>query len=107
MSLRWEPVVVDARDPSALGRWWADALGWEVDADDSFGVEIKPRSGVGPGPALVFVPGPAKADKNRARVDRPGTVVGRAGWSVMPARQVTGGLERAVLGDVDAIRLRR
>ncbi len=33
MSLEWEQVNVDARDPAALGRWWADALGWVVLAD--------------------------------------------------------------------------
>jgi predicted enzyme related to lactoylglutathione lyase len=69
MGLRWEAVVVDAEDPSALGRWWADVLGWEVDADDSFGVEVKPRHEGGSGPALVFVPGPAKAGKNRLHLD--------------------------------------
>jgi hypothetical protein len=69
MSLAWEAVVVDAEDPRALGRWWAEALGWQADGDDSFGVEIKPRGEVSSGPALVFVPGPAKAGKNRLHLD--------------------------------------
>jgi hypothetical protein len=30
MSLEWEQVIIDARDPAALGRWWCDALGWVV-----------------------------------------------------------------------------
>jgi hypothetical protein len=69
MTLRWEAVVVDAEDPSALGRWWADALGWEIDADDTFGIEIKPRREGSSRPALVFVLGPAKAGKNRLHLD--------------------------------------
>jgi predicted enzyme related to lactoylglutathione lyase len=69
MTLRWEAVVVGAEDPSALGRWWADAIGWEIDADDTFGIEIKPRREGSSGPALVFVHGPAKAGKNRLHLD--------------------------------------
>ena len=30
MSLKWEQVIVHAQDPVALGRWWAEALGWVV-----------------------------------------------------------------------------
>ena len=30
MDLEWEQIVVDASDPHALGRWWAEALGWVV-----------------------------------------------------------------------------
>src|SRR5690606_7692976 len=28
LNLEWEQVVVDAGDPLALGRWWAEALRW-------------------------------------------------------------------------------
>ena len=28
MALVWEQVVVEASDCVALGRWWAEALGW-------------------------------------------------------------------------------
>ena len=34
MALEWEQVIVDAADPSALGRWWATALEWVVFNDD-------------------------------------------------------------------------
>ena len=34
MSLEWEQLVVDARDPEALGRWWCDALPWVVVSGD-------------------------------------------------------------------------
>jgi hypothetical protein len=46
MALSWEQVVIDAVDPVALGVWWADALGWEVIADDPAEFEIRP-DGVG------------------------------------------------------------
>ena len=37
VDLIWEQVVVDAHDPVALGRWWAEALGWVVrDVYNSF-----------------------------------------------------------------------
>ncbi|HET6877341.1 MAG TPA: VOC family protein [Jatrophihabitans sp.] len=68
MSLVWEQIVVDSRDPSALGRWWADVLGWVVvnDAADEF--EIRPTPEQLPG--LLFVPVPeAKQVKNRLHVD--------------------------------------
>lgn len=34
MALEWEQVIVDSADPAALGRWWAEALGWVVVDDD-------------------------------------------------------------------------
>jgi hypothetical protein len=30
MTLRWYSNVVESTDPSRLGHWWAEALGWEV-----------------------------------------------------------------------------
>ena len=41
MSLEWEQVVVVARDPVALGRWWTEALGWVVVNDDPAEFEIR------------------------------------------------------------------
>ena len=32
--LKWEQLVVDARDPVSLGNWWARALDWVVVNDD-------------------------------------------------------------------------
>src|SRR5436305_7374159 len=40
VSLEWEQVVVDARDPAALGRWWADALSWVIVNDSAEEFEI-------------------------------------------------------------------
>jgi Glyoxalase-like domain len=42
MALEWEQVIVDATDPVALGRWWADALDWVVVNDDPEEFEIRP-----------------------------------------------------------------
>ena len=70
MSLAWEQVVVDAAQPAALGRWWANALGWvvvfEAEAEDEF--EIRPAPDRLPG--LVFVPvGDRRLTKNRLHPD--------------------------------------
>lgn len=68
MTLEWEQVNVDADDPVALGRWWAEALGWVVvnDAADEF--EIRPAPDRLPG--LLFVPVPErKTVKNRLHLD--------------------------------------
>ena len=68
MSLDWEQVVVDAKDPVALGRWWADVLGWVVLNDSHEEFEIRPAADRLPG--LIFVPVPeAKASKNRLHLD--------------------------------------
>ncbi|ANB04750.1 glyoxalase [Streptomyces ambofaciens] len=68
MTLEWEQVNVDAADPAALGRWWAEALGWVVvnDAPDEY--EIRPEPDRLPG--LLFVPVPeGKTVKNRLHLD--------------------------------------
>ena len=69
MSLVWEQLVIDAGDPRALARWWADALGWVVvDDTDEGEVEIRPSADELPG--LLFVPVPeAKTLKNRLHLD--------------------------------------
>jgi len=68
MSLEWEQVIVDARDPVGLGRWWREALGWVVVNDDPEEFEI--RSAPGRLPGLLFVPVPEdKTIKNRLHLD--------------------------------------
>jgi hypothetical protein len=68
MSLEWEQVVVDAAQPAALGRWWAEALGWVVISDSEDEFEIRPTRDRLPG--LVFVPvRDPKAVKNRLHPD--------------------------------------
>jgi hypothetical protein len=52
--LEWEQTTIDARDPTALGRWWATALRWTVinDAPDEF--EIRAEAERLPG--ILFEP---------------------------------------------------
>ncbi|WP_166982664.1 VOC family protein [Paramicrobacterium fandaimingii] len=67
MTLEWEQVIVDTRDPQMLGRWWAEALGWVI-VDDEDGVEIRPSEDRLPG--LLFGNDPsAKQVKNRLHLD--------------------------------------
>lgn len=68
MTLAWEQVVVDSHDPAALGHWWAEALGWNVVAEDDDEIEI--RSSHGSGPTLLFLAVPeSKSVKNRLHLD--------------------------------------
>ncbi|WP_405776286.1 VOC family protein [Streptomyces sp. NBC_01538] len=68
MTLEWEQVIVDAADPAALGRWWADALGWVVVEDSPEEYEIRPAPDRMPGLLFVHVP-EAKTVKNRLHLD--------------------------------------
>ncbi|MFR0354811.1 VOC family protein [Streptomyces sediminimaris] len=68
MALEWEQVNVDAADPVALGRWWAEALGWVVVNDAAEEYEIRPAQDRLPG--LLFAPVPeGKTVKNRLHSD--------------------------------------
>jgi catechol 2,3-dioxygenase-like lactoylglutathione lyase family enzyme len=62
-------LVVDAADPAASARWWAEALGWEVTFETRHEVDVEPPAG-GPGIPLVFVPvRDAKTVPNRVHLD--------------------------------------
>ncbi len=68
MALEWEQVNVDAHDAVALGRWWAEALGWVVVNDSPEEFEIRPAPVQLPG--LLFAPVPEpKTVKNRLHLD--------------------------------------
>jgi predicted enzyme related to lactoylglutathione lyase len=68
MSFEWEQIVIDARDPRALGRWWCDALGWVVVNDEPEEFEIRPAADQLPG--LVFgLVRDEKTAKNRLHLD--------------------------------------
>lgn len=68
MSLDWEQVIVDARDPVALGAWWREALGWVVIDGGPEVYEIRPE--VTQTPGLLFVPvTEGKTIKNRLHLD--------------------------------------
>jgi predicted enzyme related to lactoylglutathione lyase len=70
MSLDWEQVIVDAADPIALGRWWADALGWVIVDEDADGEEIEIRPTPDQIPGLLFsVSSDPKTTKNRLHLD--------------------------------------
>ncbi|WP_217242736.1 VOC family protein [Streptomyces sp. AC555_RSS877] len=68
MTLEWEQVVVDAADPAALGRWWAEALGWVVVGDLPDEFEIRPEKDRLPGLLFAQVP-EGKTVKNRLHPD--------------------------------------
>lgn len=68
MAVEWEQVIVDAVDPARLGRWWAEALGWEVTFSSSEEFEIRQAADRLPG--ILFVPAKeAKQSKNRLHLD--------------------------------------
>ncbi|MGH9110959.1 MAG: VOC family protein, partial [Acidimicrobiales bacterium] len=45
MSLRIQCIGIDCADPSALGHWWADVLGWRVTHEEDDEVAIEPPAG--------------------------------------------------------------
>jgi len=68
MGARWTEVVVEARDPEALGAFWAAVLGWQPTGRYPGAVELAPPDGAEP--TLTFVPvDHAKAAKNRLHLD--------------------------------------
>jgi hypothetical protein len=69
MSLEWEQVVVDARDPAALAEWWRNALGWvAVEGGPPGDYEIRPALDRLPGLLFGAVP-EVKTVKNRLHLD--------------------------------------
>ena len=73
MTLRWQCVCVDAINPAAQGRWWAEALGWRITHEEPDEVALEPPSGSpedGVSPDLLFLRVPEdKAVKNRLHLD--------------------------------------
>ncbi|SCF45373.1 VOC family protein [Micromonospora mirobrigensis] len=68
MTSVWESLTVDASDPARLARWWAEALGYQIVAERSDEVEIRPAPDRLPG--MVFVPvRDPKTAKNRLHLD--------------------------------------
>jgi hypothetical protein len=45
MGLRFTEICIDAADPTALGTWWSEALGWPKDIDDDGDVVLNPPGG--------------------------------------------------------------
>ncbi|MBO0807338.1 MAG: VOC family protein [Actinobacteria bacterium] len=73
MALRLVQIAMNARDDSALGRFWAEALGWSMSSEEPGVTNLEPMGFTYPDPAAVCidiltVPEP-KTVKNRVHVD--------------------------------------
>jgi hypothetical protein len=86
MALRLVQIAVDARDDSAVGRFWAEALGWSVSSEEPGVTNLEPVGFAYPDPAavcidVVAVPEP-KTVKNRVHIDLATTSAAhQADWS--------------------------
>jgi predicted enzyme related to lactoylglutathione lyase len=69
MSLRFDTLTIDANDPQAEGRWWAELLDWEWEADDDGDVVVTPRGGQHATPMLFQKVPEGKVVKNRLHWD--------------------------------------
>jgi hypothetical protein len=72
MTLRLVQIAVNARDDSAVGRFWAEALGWSVSSEEPGVTNLEPAGFAYPDPAAVCidaiaVPEP-KTVKNRVHI---------------------------------------
>ena len=72
MATRLVQINMKARDAAALGRFWAEVLGWGIDSEE-FGTSLEPVGFAYPDPAAVCIdiiarPEP-KTVKNRVHVD--------------------------------------
>ena len=79
MSLRLAQVNVKARDEVALGRFWAQALGWELSVEEPGVAAIKPaeRAAIKPGEKVAIKPGKPAVGIDVVAVDDPDTVTYR------------------------------
>ena len=73
MTLRLVQIAIDARDDSAVGRFWAEALGWGVSSEEPGVTNVEPVGFAYPDPVAVCidvlaVPEP-KTVKNRVHID--------------------------------------
>ncbi|MDX3493837.1 VOC family protein [Streptomyces turgidiscabies] len=74
MTLRPVLVNIKALDDSAIGRFWAEALGWGVSSPEPGATAAKPadfdwRDPVGVCVDVIVVPEPKTATKNRVHID--------------------------------------
>ena len=73
MALRLVQIAMNARDDSAVGRFWAEALGWGVSSEEPGVTNVEPVGFAYPDPVAVCidvlaVPEP-KTVKNRVHID--------------------------------------
>jgi hypothetical protein len=96
VALVWEQVIVHSSDPVALGRWWADALGWVVVYSSADEFEIRPEPNRTPGLDFVRLDEPKKG-KSRLHLDlRPDD------QDAEVARLIAHGARRVDIGQGDA-----
>ena len=69
MSLRFDTLVIDADDPVAQGRWWAELLGWDDEVDDDGDVVVTPPEGTRATQLLFQKVPEGKQVKNRLHID--------------------------------------
>lgn len=68
MASEWYTIVIDAHDPRALARFWADVLGYRVLSEED--EEVLIAKGEDNYPGVCFVPvDDAKTQKNRLHID--------------------------------------
>ncbi|HTX81087.1 MAG TPA: VOC family protein [Streptosporangiaceae bacterium] len=77
MPTRLVQIAMNAQDDSALGRFWAEALGWSISSEEPGVTSLEPEGFVYPDPVAVCidilrVPEP-KTVKNQVHVDLPTT----------------------------------
>lgn len=68
MTLVWEQVIVHSVDPTRLGQWWAEALGWVVVFESADEFEIREEPDRLPGIDFVRIE-EAKTAKSRLHLD--------------------------------------
>jgi hypothetical protein len=51
MAARLVQIVMNARDDSALGRFWAEALGWSVSSEEPGVTNLEPEGFTYPAPS--------------------------------------------------------
>ena len=68
MSLKFDEICIDARDATALGRWWSQVLDWPHDVDDDGDVVLHAPPGAGVNWIFIAVPD-EKVVKNRIHLD--------------------------------------
>ena len=67
MACRFTELIVDAHEPEALARFWADALGWKASEHEGLHFLMPPNPAT---PVIAFVPVPdEKSVKNRLHID--------------------------------------
>jgi catechol 2,3-dioxygenase-like lactoylglutathione lyase family enzyme len=73
MTIRVQALSFDAHDPAAVGRWWAEALGWRLTYEEDDEVVLEPPAGSpedGVAADILFLRVPEdKAVKNRLHLD--------------------------------------